>query len=369
MLITTLLFLLPSEPFRQGMFSFYLHSWFHLYVATCTAIACVYFAMVRRSPRSVAALAGICLILTIPIISQVTQGGDFLFARIMEYDKIAETQSVIRYVINGEWWRMSWFYSLLVWVLALTLAYLYWRLRSDRSDSYLFFFVMSLFEACFFCSRYVSSTSAHSRCTYPGAFGQRSAATVPGGAAHRTTGSRHPPPTHLSAVGIDHSATARRSAPTICTFLPDRYIRYCTRLVRRGRASCLLSNEGHFITYHSDCSVIADGFILTRQHQEKVLQAHELLGLSLNQLLEKALCPLHSGPPSGCLSPLAVSAVGQNVRECRTASGTAGWRATVSRSSQTSVRGVPASDEGGRCGRRRAARTVRATIRDRPSRG
>jgi hypothetical protein len=64
------------------MFSFYLHSWFHLYVATCTAIACVYFAMVRRSPRSVAALAGSCLILTIPIVSQVTQGGDFLFARI-----------------------------------------------------------------------------------------------------------------------------------------------------------------------------------------------------------------------------------------------------------------------------------------------
>jgi len=289
MLITTLLFLLPSEPFRQGMFSFYLHSWFHLYVATCTAIACVYFAMVRRSPRSVAALAGSCLILTIPIVSQVTQGGDFLFARIMEYDKIAETQSVIRYVINGEWWRMSWFYSMLVWVLPLTLAYLYWRLRSDRSDSYLFFFVMSLFGGLLLLQQI--------RFEYFGSF----ALYLPwcllaNDLQRRSQVARRIAPLALGILllltYLPSVSTIRPRSPlgTDNLYVFTRPIYPVLHKACAARPGIVLAeyNEGHFITYHSDCSVIADGFILTRQHQEKVLQAHELLGLSLNQLLEKA---------------------------------------------------------------------------------
>ena len=48
---TTAAFLLPSEPFWRGEFSFYLHSGFHLYVACCTALLCVLASLVRRTPR------------------------------------------------------------------------------------------------------------------------------------------------------------------------------------------------------------------------------------------------------------------------------------------------------------------------------
>jgi len=47
-------------------------------------------------------------------------------------------------------------------------------------------------------------------------------------------------------------------------------------------------NEGHYITYHSDCSVIADGFILTRQHQQKVLEVRRLLQSNLDEVLTEA---------------------------------------------------------------------------------
>jgi hypothetical protein len=36
--LSTLLFLLPSEPFREGFFAFYYHSLFHLYISFCVAL-------------------------------------------------------------------------------------------------------------------------------------------------------------------------------------------------------------------------------------------------------------------------------------------------------------------------------------------
>jgi hypothetical protein len=54
----TLLGLLPSEPFREGMFEFGLHSWFHLYAAACTALAMAFMAWRSASRRTVGALVG-----------------------------------------------------------------------------------------------------------------------------------------------------------------------------------------------------------------------------------------------------------------------------------------------------------------------
>jgi hypothetical protein len=46
--------------------------------------------------------------------------------------------------------------------------------------------------------------------------------------------------------------------------------------------------DGHFITYHTGCSVIADDFIITAQHQQKLLFADRLMHSTLAEVMAQA---------------------------------------------------------------------------------
>ena len=46
--------------------------------------------------------------------------------------------------------------------------------------------------------------------------------------------------------------------------------------------------DGHYIRYHSDCSVMANNFILTPQHEQKIGETDVLLGGSVASLLTRA---------------------------------------------------------------------------------
>jgi hypothetical protein len=41
---------------------------------------------------------------------------------------------------------------------------------------------------------------------------------------------------------------------------------------------------GHYVRYHTECSVVANNFLLTAQHQEKIAELDELLGLDIDEL-------------------------------------------------------------------------------------
>jgi len=289
LVLTTTVFLLPSEPFREGMFSFYLHSWFHLYIAVCSAVVCLFFAKVRRSPKAAVALLCVGVVLAIPMLSQLLEGGNFLLARIMEYDKIGETQSIAQWVANRGVNYISRIYSYLLWLLPAGLVYLCWRLRSDSSNGSIFFVVALLFGSILLLQQirfeYFGSIALYlPLCLLADDWRRRS-------------------------VKAGHLATAVLAVVVALAYVP------CLRMLRDrgpigGDASYMLTrsmypalhaacaerpgvvlasfNEGHYITYHSDCSVIADGFILTRQHQQKVLEVRRLLQSNLDEVLTEA---------------------------------------------------------------------------------
>jgi hypothetical protein len=48
------------------------------------------------------------------------------------------------------------------------------------------------------------------------------------------------------------------------------------------------NNFGHYIRYHTDCSVIANNFLMTPLHEEKVRQMQELMRLSPEEFLARA---------------------------------------------------------------------------------
>ena len=48
------------------------------------------------------------------------------------------------------------------------------------------------------------------------------------------------------------------------------------------------SDDGHYISYHTNCAVLANNFLLTEQHENKVRETRRLLSLLPEQLLASA---------------------------------------------------------------------------------
>ena len=47
-------------------------------------------------------------------------------------------------------------------------------------------------------------------------------------------------------------------------------------------------DNGHYISFHSECSVIADNFILTPQHEQALVLVESLMAGTVDELLNKA---------------------------------------------------------------------------------
>jgi len=140
----TALFLAPSEPFRRGEFSYYLHSWFHLYAAGCTALLCVLASAIRFTPVAAAGLCAVLAAMAAPTLTQLQQGRDFLFGGHPLLARIAEFGNIPRDIAAGRWWRLTLFYSPLVWLLPLGVGGLFWRLRRDAGNASIYFLVQAL---------------------------------------------------------------------------------------------------------------------------------------------------------------------------------------------------------------------------------
>ena len=115
---STLLVLLPSEPFRDMQFEFWTLSWFHLYIACCGAIGILFLAYRPFAKLNIALLIALGLVLIIPLIAKIISGAAFLGGDLILLDQVAEVKSPIARVqeFDGLHWVTS-FYS---WLIFLT---------------------------------------------------------------------------------------------------------------------------------------------------------------------------------------------------------------------------------------------------------
>jgi len=291
LLVATALCLLPSEPFRRGEFSFYLHSWFHLYIASCTALLCVLASRLRCSPASAVAAIVAALALAAPIVPQIELGRDFLFTRIPFHDRIGELGSVPRDVAEGRLWRLTLSYTALLWLLPISLLGLAWRLRRESNALHIYFVVHALFGSFLLLQTF--------RLHYFGTFAlifplclliddALRTWTVGSQARWRTLALQAVPivlvlPSLLALlyrhpVGADYQYMLTR---TVYPFLQEA--------CRRAPGVVLAEHgDGHYIRYHSECSVIADNFITTPQHVEKIRLTEELFASPLAVVRQRA---------------------------------------------------------------------------------
>ncbi len=285
LVLSTLAILLPSLPFRVGLFEFYTLSWFHLYIAICSAASASALAAVAKNNRNIALLAVGATALMIPIASQFATASGFLTGTTKRLDTIVEMRSLpFMAVTHAGRMDLTLMFSLLVWVLPLAVLYCCWRGWRERATPRVFFWICCILGAALMVSQL--------RMHYFGSF------------------VLYLPWLILAQAGVERWEGRGKAIMLsvalvflLAHWMPGRYQlagpsppagdanwRVLRPILEDLRKACaadpgivLADNDvGHYIRYYTDCAVIANNFLLTPQHAQKIGEIDYLTSLPAN---------------------------------------------------------------------------------------
>jgi hypothetical protein len=287
LILTTTLMILPSQPLWDGQFSMATFSWFHLYVAFATAALLTFMSFKANSYQSIIGLAGIGVVLAVPASAELFLGTRFLTGKLMMLDQIIEMSSPVEMITttHGLMATLSVYSGLLLLVPLLLVAGAYIAV-TERRPLPIAFGVISVFGIGLLLMQY--------RLNYFGlAFmlagplyflgqlspsGSSKRALVFLGALIAFAIAFRPP---LSGkLFVEHSLAG------------DHLYEDTQPLYALLEEACddnpgvvaAAAQFGHYIRFHTDCPVIANNFLLTEQHYEKVQLANSLFHMSVDQI-------------------------------------------------------------------------------------
>jgi asparagine N-glycosylation enzyme membrane subunit Stt3 len=286
----TLLAVLPSGPFLDMQFTYTTLSWFHLYVSSCTAIAILLMSWqpVSRKGLTIVILSGAGLVA--PLIPVILDASSFLAGDLPIKD-IAEVQSPLGlmkdsfgiFVVTSN-------YSWLIIAAPIVMMLFAWRLVRTTNPRTIYLAVSALFGLALFLTQVrfnvYGSWALFLGCAWW---------------IERLSRKREPNFSLVACIagivlvcayypslkyqlfkvyppGLNNEYSTSRS-------LYPYFAKACSD---RPGIALAYSDDGHRVRYHTDCSVIANNFLLTRQHAEKTRELHALLRMSPEELLEAA---------------------------------------------------------------------------------
>lgn len=282
LLLSALVVVVPSGPFQQGMFEFGLLSVFHLYVAACTGIVLVFVGWKRFAARSFAMLAGLCVLLVLPIAGQVLQGAAFVSHDLSFLQDVIEATGPFGLIGRfGLSWTVA-HYSWLLLLVPLLLAYYLWSAWVGREPRDLFFAVMTVFGLAFLSLQF--------RFNYFGLFALLVGALL---AIQRLAEKYR---WHSGLVGVAVlGGLLVAYQPPLRDKLFDVYALGAAPIYERARPIFLElgdrcaedpgiiladKHDGNYLLFHTDCSVISNNFMLTAEDVRRVEQFGEMLRLT-----------------------------------------------------------------------------------------
>jgi len=285
----TVAIVLPSEPFRQGLFEFGLLSWFHLYAAACTSVVLVFVGWRAYDKKSLLTLVGVCLALALPLLGQLTLGAAFLSTDISILTGVLEAMSPYTLFFHefGPLRTVA-HYSWLLLLAPVLLVYYLWSASQRSSPRDLFFAVMAVFGLAFLLAQF--------RFNYFGLFSlivgsllvaQRVADKLRwhGGLvvvsllAGVLIAYQPPLRQHLFAVYALGAAPMYERARPLFMDLAER----CGQEPGVVLAN---ANDGNYLLFHTECSVISNNFRLTSEDERKIAQIETMMRLSPDALRE-----------------------------------------------------------------------------------
>jgi hypothetical protein len=290
LVVTTLAIALPSLPFRQGRFEFYTLSWFQVYVATCSAVTVVLLSLLRPTRRGSLVLLTALAAMLVALLGQLGSAHTFLAGLNRHLDQIGEMQSPVRAALTFGTPFITRVYSYAIYAAPLTAVLCAVQCWRDRSSVRLLFWITSLSGLCLL--------SLQLRMHYFGDF----ALYLPWLVVCHDLANIRPElrkRIQLAATLVLVLAYAPVLRYQIAAPIPhanDLTFDAMRPVYATLRAACAKdpgivladNNAGHFIRYYTECSVIADNFLLTQQQFEKTDQVQHWFSVSAAQLLAEA---------------------------------------------------------------------------------
>jgi hypothetical protein len=279
----TQLVLLPSAPYREGMFEFGLLSWFHFYAAVCTAAALAFMAWRPFTRATLGWFATFCVVLAFPGFTQLIGGAGFLTGGFSILDQIIEVRSPYKLFTDtfGPMETAA-HYSWLLLLAPPLLAYYGVRVCRENRPERLYYAVAVTFGLALLLDQY--------RLHYFGFFG-----LVTGGLALvdqlRARLQWHRGLTFVlsfAAVALAYQPALRERL--FIVYAPGADTEYASAfaifldlgtLCSQDPGVVLASaDDGSAILFHSECSVIANNFILRRSDEAHIDEIDRLMRLS-----------------------------------------------------------------------------------------
>jgi hypothetical protein len=291
LLIGCLIVAVPSLSLRQGNFQFQTLSWFQVYIAACTGTLIFLVSRYPARGRALYGIGGIALLMLVPIAGQIVLANDFFMVKIEMMDDISEVQSPLKLALNpGGILYVSSFYTLLFLLAPISLALSLWKAWHERAPERRYFWLASIFGLVLL--------AAQMRLEYFGSFAlflpllyvldewARTSAKSP----HLIWGVT----TVLLAAAAVPGFTMRLFEHQVVS--GDAYYDVNRDIFPSLSKACTESpgvvlanpNDGHYIRFHSACSVIANNFLVTKQQERKTREENDLLRLPAADLPGKA---------------------------------------------------------------------------------
>lgn len=289
LLVTTMAILLPSLPFRMGRFEFYTLSWFHLYIAACSAVTVALLSRLTATRGGVIAVLGTSAVLLIPILREMVLASGFIAGTPEHLQLISEMKSPLNMMRSfGAPWVAS-YYSNLIWFAPLSALVCVFNIYQERNSPRLLFWITS--------SMGLALLASQARMQYFGNF----ALYLPWLVLLQEFCDKRPQ--HIK------NATLLASLAMLVSFYPSLRHRLDamptandvgfreTRPILASLSKVCAEDPGvvladidvaHYVRYYTECSVIANNFLLTPQHYRKVDEVTALYELPAREFAAKA---------------------------------------------------------------------------------
>ena len=290
LLAATLAILLPSLPFRLGRFEFYTLSWFHLYAAGCTVAVVLALSRFKTRPATMIAMAIGAALLLVPVFGQFNLAQSFIAGTPVHLQDIGEMQPPLRVAKLDGAAAITHFYSYLIWATPLTVLLCLWQCWRERTSPRLLFWITSVIG--------LLMLSMQMRLHYFGGF----ALYLPWLVMLQRLADQRPDLTKkvllLTTLGLllvffpslRYHIAAPEPRANDPSFENVRPIFDPLRAACAARPGIVLADAdaGHYIRYYTECSVIANNFLLTPQDMRKVDEVEQLFALPAAELAQQA---------------------------------------------------------------------------------
>ena len=289
LVLVTILSVLPSEAIRAGMFEFAVLSWFHVYVAVCSAVCLAFIAQRKFSVLNLGLLVLLAGVLLLPIGNEILRGGAFFMGKISVLDEIFEVRSPFHIMLSSYGVQnLISYYSYFLLLAPLLLIWFAKMLVKDVAPERVFFAAASTLGLLLLLLQF--------RFHYFGSFALLAGTVL---AIDRVTdrkglGGSAQVLVALLVVALAFQPSLRQRL--FIVYAPGADLDYAnTRILQkdleghcRSDPGVILANhdDGNSLLFHTDCSVIANNFILREEDEKKIAEISQLMMLTPEQLRE-----------------------------------------------------------------------------------